>query len=246
MVMEQKKLLGFVDQQVGDAGPILDVMSMMLESISTPSLIARTTISAVYRTAQIAASVPNLSYQNKVSKNTWAMYYLFSWSCFVFLAYTTTCFSCLFQAFPETLFHQILPAMVHPDHEIRLGAHRIFSVVLVPTSVAPHLSASHSDTKKGSSLTLSRTVSVFSSSAALFEKLQMDKNNSQEDKEKVLEDEGAKNGMLNRLKSSYSRVYSMKTPVAPLVSDEKSERDSNKEAVSDGKILQIFLFIFVT
>ncbi|WCJ33474.1 ARM repeat superfamily protein [Euphorbia peplus] len=198
------KCLVELSYKVGDAGPILDVMSMMLESISTPTLIARTTISVVYRTAQVAASVPNLSYQHK--------------------------------AFPDTLFHQILPAMVHPDHEIRLGAHRIFSVVLVPSSVSPCSSPTNSPSKKGSSLTLSRTVSVFSSSAALFEKLKMEKtsmaeNNSQNDKETVvLEGEGVKNGMLNRLKTSYSRVYSMRNPIAPLIEDENFERGPNKES----------------
>ncbi|KAK4798460.1 hypothetical protein SAY86_030786 [Trapa natans] len=51
--------------KVGDAGPILDIMAAMLENISTITVIARTTISAVYRTSQIVASLPNLAYQNK-------------------------------------------------------------------------------------------------------------------------------------------------------------------------------------
>ena len=56
-------------EQVGDAGPILDVMAVMLENISSISVIGSTTISAVYRTAQIAASIPNLSYQIMVEFN---------------------------------------------------------------------------------------------------------------------------------------------------------------------------------
>ncbi|XP_076955058.1 protein SEMI-ROLLED LEAF 2-like [Bidens hawaiensis] len=44
-------------------------------------------------------------------------------------------------AFPEALFHQLLPAMVHKDHETRVGSHRIFSVVLVPSSVCPQSSS---------------------------------------------------------------------------------------------------------
>jgi len=52
--------------QVGDAGPVLDMMAVMLENISTTVSVARSTISVVYRTAQIIASIPNLSYQNKV------------------------------------------------------------------------------------------------------------------------------------------------------------------------------------
>lgn len=54
-------------EQVGDAGPILDAMAVMLENISSITVIARTTIGAVFRTAQIVASIPNLSYQNKVN-----------------------------------------------------------------------------------------------------------------------------------------------------------------------------------
>lgn len=79
------------------------------------------------------------------------------------------------QAFPEALFHQLLLAMVYPDCETHLGAHRIFSVVLVPSSVSP---CSFSGTSQTSKIhlrrTLSRTTSVFSSSAALFGKLKRD------------------------------------------------------------------------
>lgn len=65
--------------------------------------------------------------------------------------------------------------MVYPDCETRLGAHRIFSVVLVPSSVAPCSFADTSQTRKiDLRRTLSRTTSVFSSSAALFGKLKRD------------------------------------------------------------------------
>lgn len=40
-------------------------MAVMLEKISNITVVARTTVSAVYRTAQIVASMPNLSYQTK-------------------------------------------------------------------------------------------------------------------------------------------------------------------------------------
>lgn len=43
---------------------ILDAMAVMMESISM-TVMARNTISAVYRVAQIVASKPNISYQNK-------------------------------------------------------------------------------------------------------------------------------------------------------------------------------------
>lgn len=43
------------------------MMAVMLENISTNVSVARATVSAVYRTAQIIASLPNSSYQNKAS-----------------------------------------------------------------------------------------------------------------------------------------------------------------------------------
>ncbi|XP_034694612.1 protein SEMI-ROLLED LEAF 2 isoform X1 [Vitis riparia] len=188
--------------KVGEAGPILDVMAAMMENISTITVIARTTIAAVYRTAQIVASIPNLCYPNK--------------------------------AFPEALFHQLLPAMVHPDHETRVGAHRIFSVVLVPFSVCPRPCPITPELKKASDLPrmLSRTVSVFSSSAALFEKLRKEKSFSnenicQENKEDELKNNNA--GILNRMKSSFSRAYSLKSSAMSLTTDANFTSNSNNE-----------------
>ncbi|KAH0882060.1 hypothetical protein HID58_058156 [Brassica napus] len=176
-------------KKVGDAGPILDAMAMMLENISGVTDVARTTIASVFRTAQIIASVPNLSYQNKAT------------SLPVLMKFITSSSS---QAFPEALFHQLLKAMVHPDHKTRIGAHRIFSAVLVPTSVCPHPSSTITDLKKGIGLprSLSRNASVFSSSAALFEKLRKENISS------VLTSDQSQNEMLDRIKSSYSQAYS--------------------------------------
>ncbi|XWS43144.1 hypothetical protein CRYUN_Cryun16bG0077300 [Craigia yunnanensis] len=116
----------------------------------------------------------------------------------------------LIKAFPEALFHQLLPAIVHPDHETRIEAHRIFSVVLVPASVCPQPSPVTPVTNKASGIprTLSRAVSVFSSSAALFEKLRKEKSFSRENaclenKENVASEgelENSNNEILNRLK----------------------------------------------
>ncbi|XVF79641.1 hypothetical protein PTKIN_Ptkin15bG0005400 [Pterospermum kingtungense] len=215
-----------LSNKVGDAGPVLDMMAVMLENIPNITVMARTLISAVYRTAQIMASVPNLSYQNK--------------------------------AFPESLFHQLLLAMVYADHETRVGAHRIFSVVLVPSSVCP-APAPIRVSKQATNLqkTLSRTVSVFSSSAALFQKLHV------EDKEKAVDNKvGNINGfsmqdrpncaarqpsianvngtfggagasakiqspsIINRLKSTYSRAYSVKMSPEAITEDEQLASDS--------------------
>jgi len=51
--------------QIADAGPVIDTMAVLLENMSNITVMARTLIAAVYRTAQIVASIPNLSYQNK-------------------------------------------------------------------------------------------------------------------------------------------------------------------------------------
>ncbi|CAN6232268.1 unnamed protein product [Urochloa humidicola] len=132
-----------LSRKVGDAGPILDTLAVVLENISCSTIVARSIISAAYRTAQIVASLPNLTHQSK--------------------------------EFPEALFHQLLLAMVYPDCETHLGAHRIFSVVLVPSSVSPCSFSDSSHTRKiDLRRTLSRTTSVFSSSAALFGKLKRD------------------------------------------------------------------------
>lgn len=95
--------------------------------------------------------------------------------------------------------------MTSSDPETRVGAHRIFSVVLIPSSICPHpRSAQTSRNPIEIQRTLSRTVSVFSSSAVLFGKLDKERTSKEDN-------EGANtNSMLNRLKSSYSRAYSVK------------------------------------
>ncbi|KAL3533790.1 hypothetical protein ACH5RR_007311 [Cinchona calisaya] len=211
-----------LSRKVGDAGPILDAMAIMLENISNITVIARTTIAAVYRTAQVVAAMPNLSYQNK--------------------------------AFPESLFHQLLPAMVHPDHETRVGAHRIFSVVLVPSSVCPYTSSDVPDSTKVTELqrTLSRTVSVFSSSSALFEKLKSRRSSRENPnvdiKEKPIVEEQQRNindGMLSRIRSTYSRVYSSKTsPEADADSTNKTLVDPISLRLSSHQICSLLSSIW--
>ncbi|XP_030536473.1 protein SEMI-ROLLED LEAF 2 isoform X3 [Rhodamnia argentea] len=97
-----------LSKKVGDIGPILDMMAVVLESLPPTALVARSTIYAVYRTARIISSIPSVSNDKKAS-----------------------------MAFPDSLFHQLLVAMVHPDHEARIGAHSILSTVLMPSLVCP-------------------------------------------------------------------------------------------------------------
>lgn len=102
--------------------------------------------------------------------------------------------------------------MVHADHETRVGAHRIFSVVLVPSSVCPQPSSSNPPLTKATDIQrmLSRNVSVFSSSAALFEKLERKQNSMLEDS--LSDGKSNDKSILNRLKSSYSRTTSIRRP----------------------------------
>ncbi|TYH03775.1 hypothetical protein ES288_A09G245600v1 [Gossypium darwinii] len=96
-----EKCISQLSNKVGEVGPILDAMAVVLENISSNSIVARSAISTVHRTADIISSIPNISYHKK--------------------------------AFPDALFHQLLYTMVHPDHETRVGAHDIFSAVLLPS-----------------------------------------------------------------------------------------------------------------
>lgn len=118
--------------------------------------------------------------------------------------------------FPEALFHQLLLTMIHPDHEARIAAHRIFAIVLVPSSVSPSIQASPTGQAKKHDMqrTLSRAVSVFSSSAAIFEKLKKDKysDNSQGESKDSNIGEGTGQHKNQILPTSQSRRRSMKVP----------------------------------
>lgn len=150
--------------------------------------------------------------------------------------------------------------MVCADHESRMGAHRIFSVVLVPSSVCPS-SVPKSRRPADMQRTLSRTVSVFSSSAALFRKLKLESDNAVDDTAKIervstlnrskskfsrgysikehqstesFDDEEPKqntSSVLSRLKSSYSRTQSVKRNPSSTVSDQNSSGSSSEKPV---------------
>ncbi|XP_056857578.1 protein SEMI-ROLLED LEAF 2-like, partial [Raphanus sativus] len=55
-----------LSNKVGNAGPILDMLAVVLETISTNVLVARTTASAILRAAHIVSVVPNVTYHKKV------------------------------------------------------------------------------------------------------------------------------------------------------------------------------------
>eukprot|EP00268_Persea_americana_P062160 TRINITY_DN7946_c0_g2_i8.p1 TRINITY_DN7946_c0_g2~~TRINITY_DN7946_c0_g2_i8.p1 ORF type:complete len:950 (-),score=163.31 TRINITY_DN7946_c0_g2_i8:405-3254(-) len=227
IVKRNKKFRAAVDEclvqlskRVGDSGPVLDMMAVMLENISSNSIIARTTISAVYRIAQIIAAIPNLSYQNK--------------------------------AFPEALFQQLILAMMYPDNETRVLAHRIFSVVLVPSSVCPHPCSTTRDPAKTNDLkrTLSRTVSVFSSSAALLKKLRKEKSSAREifyqDRVDKVKDEGyeksSNDASLYTLQSC--RLQSLKISSLPPSNTDVPSVSNSNEASSHEALIRSFQLAF--
>ncbi|KAL9237500.1 hypothetical protein vseg_012038 [Gypsophila vaccaria] len=97
--------LWHLSSKIGDIGPVLDMMAVVLENVQNNNAVARSTVLSVYRTAQIVSSLPNISYHKKT--------------------------------YPDALFHQLLLAMGHPDHETRVMAHRTFSTVLMPSLMCP-------------------------------------------------------------------------------------------------------------
>jgi protein EFR3 len=80
--------------------------------------------------------------------------------------------------FPEALLQQILKSMMHPDIDTRVGAHHMFSAIVVQ---GPGHRRSESDylheTKKQS-----QTTSVFASATGLLKKLRKEKENFGSDK----------------------------------------------------------------
>ncbi|CAN6320237.1 unnamed protein product [Urochloa humidicola] len=80
--------------------------------------------------------------------------------------------------FPEALLQQILKAMVHPDIDTRVGAHHMFSAIVVrgPSHLRSESEYLY-ETKKQS-----RTTSVFASATALLEKLRREKESLSSDK----------------------------------------------------------------
>lgn len=126
---------------------------------------------------------------------------------------------------------------MYPDNETRVLAHRIFSVVLVPSSVCPHPCSTTRDPAKTNDLkrTLSRTVSVFSSSAALLKKLRKEKSSAREifyqDRVDKVKDEGyeksSNDASLYTLQSC--RLQSLKiSSLPPSTTDVPSVSNSNE------------------
>lgn len=89
----------------------------------------------------------------------------------------------LWQVFPEGLLLQLLKLMLHPDVEIRLSGHQIFSVLLIPNSSHLRRDASNR-TRRWSS----DSASVFASVTCLLNKLQKEKDGTGVESEVCIQD----------------------------------------------------------
>ncbi|XP_052205119.1 protein SEMI-ROLLED LEAF 2 isoform X2 [Diospyros lotus] len=75
------------------------------------------------------------------------------------------------QVFPEALLIQLLKLMLHPDIEVRAGAHQLFSAILIPSSNYPRRDVSNFPRRWHSS-----TSSAFASVTALLKRLQKERS----------------------------------------------------------------------
>jgi hypothetical protein len=95
--------------------------------------------------------------------------------------------------FPEALLQQILKSMVHPDTDTRVGAHHIFSAVIVR---GPSHQRGDSEYLYETKKWQSRATSVFASATALLEKLRREKECSSSDKPgNTMHDDGKERNM---------------------------------------------------
>ncbi|KAL5565906.1 hypothetical protein UlMin_029070 [Ulmus minor] len=88
------------------------------------------------------------------------------------------------QVFPESLLVQLLKVMLHPDIEARVGAHHIFSILLVPNSNRPghEVAFLRSGFLYQSRRWHSNTASAFASITARLEKLRREKDGAKVEK----------------------------------------------------------------
>ncbi|GMN44036.1 hypothetical protein TIFTF001_013233 [Ficus carica] len=88
------------------------------------------------------------------------------------------------RVFPESLLVQLLKVMLHPDIEVRVGAHQIFSILLVPSSNRPRheVASLRSGFLYQSRRWHSSTASAFASITARLEKLRREKDGAKADK----------------------------------------------------------------
>ncbi|KAL2332211.1 hypothetical protein Fmac_019792 [Flemingia macrophylla] len=76
------------------------------------------------------------------------------------------------KAFPDALFHQLLLAMAHPDRETQIGAHSVFSMVLMPSMFSPSLDHKTKIAQKAQNVSFSTQFGTISGTENLNGKLE--------------------------------------------------------------------------
>lgn len=137
--------------------------------------------------------------------------------------------------FPEALLVQLLKIMLHPDVEVRVGGHQIFSALLIPSSSHPRYDAS-TRTKGWQS----NTASTFSSIATLLEKLRREKDGTKVETQgtNVHDCFKERDGAEEDLKDGWTRKNSPNFYTLSSIIDRTAGTTSSTETVST-----FFLFI---
>ncbi|KAK9041749.1 hypothetical protein V6N11_016839, partial [Hibiscus sabdariffa] len=151
------------------------------------------------------------------------------------------------QVFPETLLVQLMKAMLHPNVEVRVGAHQIFSALLIPSSNHPRhgVASLHSGFVHEPRRWHSNNASAFESISALLEKLrrekdgiQLEKNgyNIHEDKGKDNMEEDRKQGLV--MKSSRN-IYNITSIIDKAAASSMVEAEPYIMKLSEDQIMQL-------
>ncbi|XP_057960822.1 protein SEMI-ROLLED LEAF 2 isoform X2 [Malania oleifera] len=124
------------------------------------------------------------------------------------------------QMFPEALLVQLLKVMLHPDLETRVGAHQLFSALLIPVPNYPRheVASMRSGYLYEPRRWRSATASAFASISALLEKLRREKDGNKleklgnaiqdECKERDIGEEELKQGRAHKNSSNFYKISS--------------------------------------
>eukprot|EP00252_Welwitschia_mirabilis_P005917 TRINITY_DN16504_c0_g1_i2.p1 TRINITY_DN16504_c0_g1~~TRINITY_DN16504_c0_g1_i2.p1 ORF type:complete len:988 (-),score=224.29 TRINITY_DN16504_c0_g1_i2:531-3071(-) len=132
-------------RKIGDSGPVLDMMAVLSENLSSSTFAARTTIEAIYIIAQIMMSSPNHSYKNKAFPEA------------------------LFHQLLQAMVHQDLETRILAHRVL------FVVLVPSSVTVQSKPQITESPLTSSIRRTLSRNASVFSSASALFDKLRSER-----------------------------------------------------------------------
>ncbi|XP_039058719.1 LOW QUALITY PROTEIN: protein SEMI-ROLLED LEAF 2-like [Hibiscus syriacus] len=135
---------------IDNALPLFNMMAISLEKLPSSGVVARATIGSL----MIVAHMISLALILSITTGT------------------------IHFVFPVALLVQLMKAMLHPNIEVRVGAHQIFSALLIPSSNRPRheVASLHSGCVYETRRWHSNNASAFESISALLEKLQREKD----------------------------------------------------------------------